>query len=104
MQEQREKTFAKRLEKDKKTAETSLRKLGAREFACEPDARIAAGKWLQEHSLFRFTSVDIQTITRKLTKKRGRPKADEPVETVYMVSAEIAYNPQAVAEKRQKFG
>jgi transposase len=39
-----------------------------------------------------------------MTKKRGRPKADEPVETVYTISAEIAYNPRAVAEKRQNFG
>ena len=43
MQEQQEKTFEKRLENDKKKAETPLRKLGAREFACESDARIAAG-------------------------------------------------------------
>jgi transposase len=104
MQEQQEKTFAKRLENDKKKAETSLRKLGAREFACEPDARVAAGKWLQEHPLFRFISMDIRTITRKKTKKRGRPKAGEPVETVYTVAAEIEYNPEVVAENRQKLG
>ncbi len=96
MQEQQEKTFAKRLEKDKKKAETSLRKLGAREFACEPDARIAAEKWLQEHSQFCFTSMDIRAITWKKTKKRGRPKADEPVKTVYTASAEIEYDPAVV--------
>ena len=100
MQEQQEKTFAKRLENDKKKAETSLRKFGAREFACEPDARIAGQKWLQEHPQFRFSSLEIRTTTRKLTKKRGRPKAGEPVETVYTVSAEIEYNPRAVAENR----
>jgi len=44
MQEQQEKTFEKRLENGKKKAETSLRKLEAREFTCEPDARIAAEK------------------------------------------------------------
>jgi len=104
MQEQQEKTFAKWLENDRKKAETSLRKLGAREFACEPDARIAAGKWLQEYSLFRFSSLDIRATTRKLTKKRGRPKADEPVETVYTVSAEIEYNPLVVEQHRQKLG
>jgi len=73
MQEQQEKTFEKPLENDKKKAETSLRKLGAREFACEPGARIAAAKkWLQEHSQFRFSSLDVQTTTRKKTKERGR--------------------------------
>lgn len=82
MQGQQEKTFEKRLENDKKKAETSLRKLRAREFACEPDARIAAEKWLQENQQFCFTSMDVQTIARKKTKIRGLPKADEPVETV----------------------
>ncbi len=104
LQEQQEKTFAKRLENDRKKAETSLRKLRAQEFACEPDARIAAAKRLQEHPRFRFTSLDIRTTTRKKTKKRGRPKADEPVETVYTVATEIEYNPGDVAEKRQKLG
>jgi transposase len=81
-----------------------LRKLEARVFACEPDARIAAEKWLQEHPQFRFTTMDIRTITRKKERKRGRPKADEPVETVYTVSAELEYNPGVVAEKRQRLG
>jgi len=104
MQEQQEKTFAKRLENDKKKAETSLRKLEARVFACEPDARIAAEKWLQEYPQFRFTAMDIRTITRKKERKRGRPKADEPVATVYTVSAELEYNLGVVAEKRQRLG
>ncbi|MDN7025659.1 IS1634 family transposase [Methanoculleus sp. FWC-SCC1] len=104
MQEQQEKTFAKRMEKDKRTAETSLRKLGAREFACEPDARIAAEKWLQENPQFCFSSLDIRTTTRKITKKRGRPKADEPVETVYTVSAELEHNLLVVEQRRQKLG
>lgn len=38
MQEQQEKAFEKWLENYKKKAETSLRNLGAREFACEQDA------------------------------------------------------------------
>ena len=104
MQEQQEKTFEKRLENDKKNAEMSLRKLGAREFACELDARIAAEKWLQEHSQFCFASMDIRAITRKKEKKRGRPKADEPVETVYTISAEIEYDAKSVAERQQKLG
>lgn len=69
--------------------------------AYEPAALVATEKWLQEHSQFRFSSRDIRTMTRKVTKKRGRSKADEPVEAVYTASAEIEYNPEIVAENRQ---
>jgi len=63
-----------------------------------------AEKWLQEHPLFCFTSMDIQTIIRKMTRKRGRPKADEPVETAYTISAEIECNPGIVDQLRQNRG
>ncbi|TAJ45727.1 hypothetical protein [Methanofollis fontis] len=49
------KTFEKNLAK----AKTSLRKLGTREFVCEPDARIAAEKWLDDHPSYWFSSLDI---------------------------------------------
>mgnify|MGYP003793608491 CR=1 FL=1 len=76
----------------------------AKEFACELDAQIAAGKWLQEHPQFCFTSLEIRTITRKTTKKCGRPKADELVEMVYTVATKIEHGAGSVAEKRQNLG
>lgn len=75
----------------------SLRKFGAWKVACKPDAQIAAGKWLQEHSLFCFSSLDIRTTTQKKTKKRGRQKADEPVEMIYTVVAEICASHQSLS-------
>lgn len=74
-----EKTFESNPEKDLTRAKTVLRKLRAREFVCEPDARIAAEKWLEDHPGYRFSSLDIITVSRKMEKKRGRPKNDEPV-------------------------
>jgi transposase len=82
--------------KQKCHSETS----GHGEFACEPDARIAAAKWLQENPQSHFRSLGIRTTTRKLTKKRGRPKADEPVETAYTVFAELEYGPLVVEQRR----
>jgi len=55
MQEQWEKASTKWLEKGKKKAEVSLQELGAWEFACEPDIRIAIGELLQKNPLFCFT-------------------------------------------------
>ncbi|TAJ45636.1 hypothetical protein CUJ86_02650 [Methanofollis fontis] len=87
MHRPQEKTFEKNLEKAR--AKTVLRKLGACEFVCEPNARIAAEKWLEEHPGFRFSSLDIATISRRMEKRRGRPKNDEPVVLSYRVDAEI---------------
>ena len=104
LQEQQEKTRKKRLENDRKKAETSLRKLGAREFACEPDARIAAEHWLRDHPPFYFTSMELNGVTRKITKKRGRPKTDEPVETVYTIAAQLEFDRRFVGKSQQKLG
>ena len=103
-QKRQEKTFQKTLEKEKKTAETSLRKLCAQEFACEPDARRAAENWLKERSFFSFSSLDVLVSTRKKTKKQGRPRVDEEMEEVYSFFAEIAYNEEEVQLRRQKLG
>ncbi|HQJ88921.1 MAG TPA: hypothetical protein PLY91_10325 [Methanoregulaceae archaeon] len=104
MQERQEKTFAQRLENDRKKAVTSLRKLGAREFVCEPDARVAVEQWLQEHPQFCFSSMELRAVIRKIPKGRGRPKVDEPVETVYTIAAELAYDPRSVEKRQQKLG
>ena len=97
MQGRQEKTFAKRLEKGKKKTETPLRKLGAREFACEPDARIAAEKWLQEKPQFRFSFLDIRH-TR--WKKRG----GKGMAVRRHIVSEIEYDPAVVDHLRQKLG
>jgi transposase len=104
MHTRQEKTFESNREKDLARAKTALRKLRAREFACEPDARIAAEKWLEDHPGYRFSSLDITTVSRKMEKKRGRPKNDEPVVLSYLVDAEIELDPQAVERERQKLG
>jgi len=46
MQAQQEETFPKRLENDRKKAETTLRTLRGRGFACETDAQLATEQWL----------------------------------------------------------
>ena len=102
--EREEKTFEKNLAKSLDRARTSLRKLCAREFACEPDARMAAEIWLNKHPRYQFRNLDIATITHKHEKKRGRPKNGEPVQVSYKITAEIEHNPAVLAEERRILG
>ncbi|MFY9449069.1 MAG: IS1634 family transposase [Candidatus Methanoculleus thermohydrogenotrophicum] len=104
MYEREEKTFEKNLAKDLDRARTSLRKLCSREFACVPDARIAAEKWLEQHPRYRFRDLEIVTITRKQEKKRGRPKNGEPVLLSYKITAGIEHDPEVLAEERRILG
>jgi transposase len=104
MYEREEKTFEKNLAKNLDRARTALRKLCAREFACEPDARRAAELWLNKHPRYQFHILDIATVTRKQEKKRGRPKNGEPVRVSYKILAEIEHNPEVLAEERRILG
>ena len=99
-----EKTFRKTLEKKEKAAQTALRKLCKQEFACIPDAMTAAEKWILKQPLFRFASCEVETKTRKKSKKRGRPKASEEMEVAYSISAEIEYDTEAVNRLRTELG
>ncbi len=104
MHEQQNKTFQKSLVKDLEKAKTSLRKVCAQEFACEPDARFAAEKWLDKHPKYLFSELEILTIQRKEEKKRDRPKAGEPLVHSYKITADIEYDDNVVEQERQNLG
>ena len=89
MQERKEKTFEKQLEKESKQADKSLAKLKCREFACEADARKEAELWLAEHPFFRFKDLSVKLIKRRNGKLRGRPKKGEELREIYLVETEI---------------
>ncbi|WFN37836.1 IS1634 family transposase [Methanomicrobium antiquum] len=104
MHEQQSKTFDKNLVKELEKAKTSLRKVCAQEYACEPDARIAAEKWLEKNHKYQFSELEILMIQRKEEKKRGRPKAGEPLVNSYKITADIEYNDSVVEQERQNLG
>ena len=89
MHKRQEKTFTDNLKKDFKKDFTALKKLWSTEFACEPDARAAAEKWIQAHSRYRFKDFEIIPVTRKTEKRRGRPKAGDPMVISFSISATI---------------
>jgi len=98
MHKREEKTFNDNLKKDYKKDTTTLRKLCSVEFACEPDARAAAEKWIKTHSRYRFRDFEIIPVTRKTEKLRGRPKIGDPVVISFSISATIEYD-----DKRGRF-
>jgi transposase len=104
MHKREEKTFNDNLKKDYKKDNTKLRKLCSIEFACEPDARAAAEKWIQTHSRYRFRDFEIIPVTRKTEKHRGRPKVGDPVVVSFSISAAIEYDDEAIDQERLTLG
>jgi len=104
MHKREERTFNDNLKKDYKKDKTTLRKLCSVEFACEPDARAAAEKWIQPHSRYRFQDFEIIPVTRKTEKHRGRPKTGDPVVVSFSISATIEYDDEAIDQERLTLG
>ena len=65
MHERQEKTLENNVEKDFEKARISLKKLSVHEFACEPDAQLAAEKWLKKHSRYRFKELSVVPVNHK---------------------------------------
>ena len=104
MHEQKTKTFEKNLEKNFEKAMKSFRKDCSGEYFCESDAKKTADKWLKKHPKFQFSEFEIFTIQRKAEKKRGRPKAGEPLIQKYKIAANIEYNEDVMGQERLKLG
>ena len=98
------KTFNNNIEKNLNTANKSLNKLKRVEHACEKDANQAAQKWLEEHQMYQFKQLSIESKSRKIDGKKGRPKKGEEVKTVYLIKANIKVSRQAITQKRKTLG
>jgi len=104
MQERQEKTFDTNLEKELGMARKSVKKICSPEYACEPDARAAAERWLKKNPRYRFRDCEIFPVKRKLGKCRGRPKSDEHLEISYKLSVDVEFNDDTIANERRKLG
>ena len=104
MHERQEKTLENNVKKDFEKARISLKKLSVHEFACEPDAQLAAEKWLKKHSRYQFKELSVVPVNHKKGKTRGRPKSDEPVDVSYLISAEIELDSVSIQQEKHKLG
>ena len=99
-----EKTFNNKMEKKLDVATKSLNKLKRMEYACEKDANQAAEKWLEQHQMYLFRQLSIESKSRRIGGKKGRPKKGEELETCYLIKANIKFNELMVAQERKKHG
>ena len=100
----KEKTFDNKIETKLDAAKKSLNKLKRVEYACEKDASQAAKKWLKEHQMCIFKQLSIESKSRRIGGKKGRPKKGEILETCYLIKAKIKFDKQMIAQERKKLG
>mgnify|MGYP001393661002 CR=1 FL=1 len=99
-----EKKYARNLEKRINTARKSLKKLLAKEFACEPDARMAARIWFEEHLFLSPDQITVEIKQRKKNGKRGRPGKEEELETVFILSSPLELSPEVIEQEKSRLG
>jgi len=104
MQQRMEKTFEKRIEKDTKAAAASLKKLTARRFACEPDARKEGEIWLQNNKNYKFKKLEFRFQSKRINGKRGRSSKNEELESFWIIDAEIELDSEVIEKERAKLG
>jgi len=104
MQNRKELTFERNLDKLDLKTQKSLKKLKAIEFACKPDAKQAAEQWIAANPRYSFQGFNISTSSRKANAKRGRPKIDEDLRTIYTIATEVTRNEERIRSEKEKLG
>ena len=100
----KEVTLSKSFDKKVKEAEKDLNKLKSKHFFCEADALEGAESWIKDFPFLKFEKLDLKTIKKRESGKRGRPAKDEKLMTFYSVDAEIKLNEAYFDQKRGKAG
>ena len=93
-----------RLEKQMKKDKIALKKLCAKGFACEPDARAVVERWNAKNPRYLIEDVGITSGQQRKSGKRGRPLKDEMCEVVYSVSCKFALDENWVLKTREHAG
>jgi len=99
-----EKTYDRNLEKRMENARKSFKKLTAKEFVCEPDARLAAERWFLEHPFLRADGFHIESSRKKTVKKPGRPGKNDRLETVFSVDSPLEVIPSVIEQEKLALG
>ena len=104
MKEKKEKTLKNKCDKEIEKARKSLKKLMGQDFFCEEDALKAADIWIQDFPYVEFDEIELKSIKRRESGKKGRPLKDEILKTHYEIEAEIKTNNDFVLKEMRKMG
>jgi transposase len=99
-----EKKYQRNLDKRIEKARKSWKKLRAKEFACEPDAQMAAQLWFDEYPYLSPENIRVLSKTKKKNGRKGRPGKDEAVETVYFVDSPLEIIPDVIEQEKTRLG
>ena len=104
MKEKKEETLRKKLEKEVEKAEKYFKKLKGEDFFCEEDALKAAEKWIKDFPSISLENVDVKSIKKRESGKRGRISKDEELKTYYRIDGIIKVNNAFVLKEMEKMG
>ena len=76
MKEKKEKTLSNRFDKELEKARKSLKKLKGKDFFCEEDALKAAEDWIKDFPSVVFDKIELKSIKKRESGKKGRPSKD----------------------------
>ena len=99
-----EKKYQRSLDKRIEKARKSLKKLRAKEFACEPDALTAARLWFDVHPYLSPDHVTVLCRTRKKNGRKGRPAKDDVLETIYSLDSPVVLVPDVSEQEKYRLG
>jgi len=99
-----EKRYKKNLEKRLEKARKSWKKLRAKEFACEPDALMAARLWFDKYPYLSADKIQTSSQIKKKNGKKGRPAKNEDVDTVYSVDSQLEIVPAVIEQEKARLG
>ena len=104
MKEKKEKTQRNKCDKEIEKARKSLKKLMGRDFFCEEDALKAAEVWIKDFPYVEFDKLELKSIKKRESGKKGRPLKDEILKTYYEIEAEIKTNDNFFLKEMEKLG
>ncbi|KKG51870.1 IS1634 family transposase [Methanosarcina mazei] len=104
MKEKKEGTLRTKLDKEVEKAEKSFKKLKGEDFFCEEDALKAAEKWITDFPSVSLEKVDVKSIKKRESGKRGRPSKDEELKTYFKIDGIIKVNDTFVLKEMEKMG
>lgn len=106
LEKQKEKSLGKKWQKEREALEEEAKRLLKRPFACVADAEKAIALFLKEHHkrTYQLTAT-VETETAVKRTRRGRPKADDPVEKEVTYRAHIVVGeaiPEVMEDMRNR--